>query len=245
MQCPKRSTLSGLLSAGRLAALCLTGLGALLAARPAHANVRDFAYTYEWFTPFVDEHEIELWLTYNEEAETMDYWVEYERAITEQYGQGLYLMFRDEPGSGLEWNGVKWEHRYRFGEFEADRWLHAAYFEWKKEPGEPHEVEAKWLLTRYDSDDSVLAANLIVEKALEGGHDVEFGYAAGWNRPVSDRWRAGLETRGNFTDGKYYIGPNATVDLGDRSRLIATALAGLTPESDAFTLRVVGEWEFF
>ncbi|MBM3474633.1 MAG: hypothetical protein FJX75_15320 [Armatimonadetes bacterium] len=219
--------------------------GSVLTAPPAHAHQRNFAYTYEWFTPFPGEDEIELWLTYNAEASTMDYWLEYETAVTDRYAQGVYVMFEDAPHSAFAWAGVKWEHRYCFGEFAADRWLHAAYLEWKKEPGEPHELEAKWLLSRYAQDDSVLAINLIAEKALEAGHPVEWGYAAGWNRPVGKDWRAGAESKGSFSEGEYYLGPNATFDLGNRSRIIGTALAGLTPASEDLSLRLVAEWEFF
>lgn len=221
-------------------AAALTGLRAT----PAEACRRDFAWSYGWFTPAEGEKEFELWLTHNQDSAETLYQLEYEFALTERWAVGAYLQFEDAPGSDLDWHGWKWENRYRFGEFKADRWLHAAYLELAKAEGEPYEVEGKWLLSRYGSGGSATVFNLIAEKELAADHEIEWGYSAGWNHAVKGGWRLGAESKGNFTEHEYYAGPSVVYDASSAWRFVAGALVGLNDRSDDLQVRFITEYEW-
>jgi len=232
---------------GRLGGwLLLGGVGCallLFGASPAEAYKRNFAWSYEWFTPYQGEKEIELWLTDSSEEGSWETRVEYEFAASPRWAIGLYATRDEDADETLDFNGWKWENRYRFGDFALQRWLHAGYLELKKERGESHEVEAKWLLSRY-TEDEALALNLTAERHLESGADVEWEASAGWNRSVGLGWRAGVEAFGSFTDDAWYLGPNATYDPSSNSRIILGAGFGLTGDSDDRRLRLLTEYEW-
>ncbi len=209
----------------------------------AHAHKRNFAWSYEWFIPYQGEQEIELWLTDSDGEGTWDTRIEYEFAPTHRWGVGLYVTRSEGADGALDFNGWKWENRYRFGDFDLDTWLHAAYLEVKKERGEPYELEAKWLLSRY-TDNAVLAVNLTAERALAPRADVEWEASAGWNRSVARRCRAGVEAFGSFSDDQWYLGPSATYDPNPHTRIIATLGLGLTDESDNRVFRLLSEYEW-
>jgi len=214
--------------------------------RPAEAHKRDFAWTYEWFTPLQNEKEVELWLTYKSEEKEWQPWLEYEFAVTPRYAMGIYLTSEASENQKLKMNGWKWEHRYRLGEFKPNRWLHAGYLELKKETGEPHELEGKWLLSKYTKKDEALAINLIAEKELAAGGSVKWEYSIGWNKPVRPNWRLGAEAFGEFREGRHFLGPDFTYDIPQRNfRLIFGAGVGMGQASGELQMRTIGEFEFF
>jgi len=230
----------------RFALVFYWALGAVvMLALPAQAHKRNFAWSYEWFTPLPGEKEIEVWLTSEDKGKNWEPWLEYEFAVSPRYGVGLYLTYEGTFPRDLNLNGWKWENRYRLGNFAPNRWLHAGYLELKKEEDEPYEIEAKWLLSRYSKKDEVLAFNLIAEKPLTSKAEVEWEYTLGWNRPVSKNLRLGLESFGEFEDKEHFLGPNLTCDFSPNFRLIFNAGMGLTGESDDLVLRVLTEYEWF
>ncbi len=217
----------------------------VLLSLPAQAHKRDFAWSYQWFTPFPGEKEIETWSTYKDSTSQWEHQLEYEFAASPRHAVGLYLLVDSGSDAGLDFHGWKWENRYRFGEFADDRWLPAAYLELKKERGESYEMEAKWLLSRYSSRGDALALNLIAERHLESGADVEWGLTAGWSRWMAPRWRVGFESKAEWEDDEYYVGPVFSLDLSPNSRVIASALKGLTADSEEVLFRVLTEYEWF
>ncbi len=226
--------------------VCVLWMSCLLAlsSRPAHAHKRNFAWSYEWFTPVVGEKETEVWLTSKDGGSTWQKQLEYEFAPSERHAVGLYLISENEGDGPLGYKGWKVENRYRFGELEDDRWLHAAYLEVKKETGEPYELEGKWLLSRYNARGDALAVNLIAEKELTSGADVEWGYSAGWNRQVGKRMRLGAEAFGEFANDAHWLGPNLAYDYDPHLRLVMAAGAPLTDEADAWAFRAIAEYEW-
>ncbi len=226
--------------------VCVLAVGMSLALQqPAQAHKRNFARTYEWFTPVPGEKEIEVWMTSEDKGKNWEPWLEYEFAITPRYAMGLYWTFKDDFPRQLQSTGWKWENRYRFGEFAPKRWLHAAYLEMKKQEAEPYELEAKWLLSRYTHKDEALAFNLIAEKELTSGEQVKWEYAAGWSRPVRENLRLGVEAFGEPKEKEHFLGPTLTYDINPTLRLVFSAGAGLTRQSDDLALRAVMEYERF
>lgn len=232
-------------SASTWVALVACAVIALIAAHPAEAHKRDFAWTYQWFTPYEGEKELELWITHARDGSATDYALEYEFAVNEHWALGLYGLLGESSSESLAWKGWKLEQRYRFGDYRQDKWLHAAYLELAKETDEPYELEGKWLLSRYGAHGSNFAVNLIAEKGLGVGEGVEWGYAAGWGRDLKSGWRAGVESKGSFTDREYYLGPTVSYDFSANLRVVLGGLVGLTSDSDDLLLRAVTEWEWF
>ncbi len=209
----------------------------------AHGHKRNFAWSYEWFTPYEGENEIELWLTDSDREDTWDTRVEYEFAAGPRWAVGLYATRDERADAALDFNGWRWENRYRFGDLALGKWLHAAYLELKKERGEPYEVESKWLLSRYTEDEAA-AVNLTAERELASGADVEWGASAGWNRSIAIRWRAGVEAFGSISDGEWHLGPNITYDPNAHVRFVAGIGLGLTGDSDNRIFRLLTEYEW-
>lgn len=230
--------------ATRSALLC-TALIVTIAVAPGAAHKRNFAWTYDWFTPAPTEREIETWHTWDDADSSWEHLIEYEFSVTDRWGTGIYAIFEDAAGSGLDFAGWKWENRYRFGDFKPNRWLHAAYLEWKKQEGQPHELEAKWIVGRYAQDREALALNLVAERELESGADVEWKLVGGWGRPVAERARLGAEAVAELSDDEYYVGPTFSYDPGTTQRIIGSALVGLTDGSSDLKVRVLTEWEWF
>lgn len=208
------------------------------------ADERNFAWTYQWFTPSVGEHELEAWFTYRSNNHTYQPQLEYETGLTDRWGLGAYATFQGADGEPFRWHAVKLENRYRFGDFARNRLLHAAYFEVVKEDATPVKLEGKWLMSVYSRSDHNFALNLIAEQKLSEHAALEFGYAAGWSKGIG-AWRAGLETTGQFTDQAYYLGPTATYDAGSGTRVLASVMGGLTKASHDFVGRLLVQHEFF
>jgi hypothetical protein len=210
---------------------------------PGHAHKRDFAWSYDWFIPYLGEKEVEIWYT-SKDGEHHDTWIEYEFAVTPGWAVGLYATRSEGADGGMDFDGWKWENRYRFGEYDFKRWLHAAYLELKKERGEPYELEGKWILSRYTMGDESLAANLTAERELASGADLEWKVSAGWSRAAAPRWRAGAEIIAELTDHEWYVGPTATYDPTHSTRIVVGAAFGLTPDSHDVMFRAIGEYEW-
>lgn len=216
----------------------------LLAIGPSWGDQRDFAWSYQWWTPTVGEHELELYGTYHSDQNEFEPWIEYETGLTDRWGIGVYAMFKVSDVEAFGFEGVKVENRYRFGEFRRDTLLHAAYLEVEKEDAAPWKLEGKWLMSWYGRRGDNLALNLILEQKLSEHAHLEFGYTAGWSHELPG-WRLGLEHTGHINDQEYYLGPTATFELPTTSRLVANVMAGLTGNSSDVAARVIFQHEFF
>ncbi|MBI2301045.1 MAG: hypothetical protein HYU66_19205 [Armatimonadetes bacterium] len=226
------------------AAVLVGVLAAGLAAGGARADVRDFVWTYQWYTPTVGEKEVEAWFTYKSDAHEYEPQIEFETGLTDRWGVGAYLTFHGEDHQSFRWHAVKLENRYRFGKYRPGRVLHAAYLEIAKEDKEPVELEGKWLMSVYTKNDHHFALNAIAEQKLSSHAPLEFGYAAGWSKGRGN-WRAGVETTGQFTDQEFYVGPTVVWDAAPGTRVLAGVMGGLTAQSNDFVGRLLVQHEFF
>jgi len=211
---------------------------------PVNAHKRDFVWTYEWFTPDKQEIEYEFWTTLqqNNGDDKEEYWLEVEVPVTGRWVIAPYLLMENAEGEAFQLKGWKVEQRYRFGEFTRGRFLPAAYLEVKKEKDEPYEMEAKAIFTRIRGDENI-TLNLIAEKALTAGEEIELEYAAGYSRTWNKRSRWNVETFGNLRKDTYYVGPGVAVDLNAAQRIVFNAAAGLNKRSDDIRLRLIFEHE--
>ncbi|MBI3920897.1 MAG: transporter [Armatimonadetes bacterium] len=227
--------------------VCRLGIGLVgllcLFSAPSHAHKRDFVWTYEWFTPTKGEKEIELWATHQFGADQLTTQAEFEYGVTDRWSIAPYVIFEKERGESLETKGWKLEQRYRFGNFKERHLLPAGYLELKKEEGAPYELETKAIFSHLDGNKN-FALNLIAEKKLAGGEDIEVGYAAGVSKPIGGRTRGTIEAFGNFHDPKHAVGPGVAIDLAPNQRLNLNAAFGLNDRTDDLMLRLLYEYEW-
>lgn len=211
---------------------------------PVWADAKPFAWVYDWYTPHHAEFEVETYADYNSTERTFTPQVELEYGVTDRLGVGAYLIGEASRHDALHWQAAQVEARYRLGNFAYNRLLHTAYLEVNKENASPVELEGKWLLSWYTRRHDIFALNLIAEQKLSRREHTEFQVAGGWARRFG-RAAAGLESVLNLTEKQYHLGPTATWNFTDETRLVANVSPGLSRDSDRWHARLVLRHEFF
>ena len=98
-------------------------------------------------------------------------------------------------------------------------------------------LEAKAILAK-DIQGFNLAYNQIFKQELDRGGKTEHEYAAGLNYAITPRFKIGVESKGNYTDGKYYAGPTIMA-AADKFWVSVGALGGLNERSDDLQVRMI------
>ncbi len=214
----------------------------------AQADRRSFVWTYEYLTMPEGASEVEYYLTHkvpdmhkHGDKNTWDHAVEYEYGLSDRWDIAIYQTWRHTETStddDFNYTGSKFRTRYRIGEknqYPVDILLYAEYILGDGDYSD--KIEAKLILAK-DIGKWNVAYNQIYEKEVSDGDDFEHAYAAGLSYEFSPRFKLGLESTGNYTDDKYYIGPTASwasekywVNLG--------ALRGLNDRSDDLKFRLI------
>jgi hypothetical protein len=179
----------------------------------ALADIRSYAWTYEYQVMEKGEAELESYMTLSSPdlnemkgntSTEMRY--EYEIGMTNNFDFAIYQIFKQSPTSSFQYEGYKFRARYKIGEkgdFFIDPLIYAEY------SGKPdfsqHELEFKLILAK-DFGDFNFAFNPIVklEKA-ESDWETLLGYTFGMKYGISDLTGFGFEFKGD----KYghYFGP--------------------------------------
>jgi hypothetical protein len=236
---------------GILATVAALGV---LAAYPgvAQADPRSYVWTYEYMTVREGRAEIEYYFTTevpdNRAPETA-VWkqqVELEYGLTGKTDIAMYQNFKqsNSPSSKtFAYDGMKLRLRHRLAEkgvLPADTLLYAEY-ERDTDLTAQGTLEAKLVLAR-DLGPLNLAYNQILEFPVEKLSAAEHSFSAGASWKISDIFKAGLEARGAYEAGEYYLGP--TVHLRARDMKVWANfgyLGGLNGFSkDAQTRLIVG-----
>jgi hypothetical protein len=234
-------------------------LGLLLAATAAlplaaRADRRYYGETYSAVTAPPGGLDLEGWTTFHQapRAGGADFWrhqLEVETGITDRWDAALYGLLKQE--SGLRFEGLKLESRYRLSE--PGRWPidTVLYLEVRKEliHDKPWAIEEKLILAR-DFRAVNLSANLLAEQELVpgGGREYEYGYALAASYEFHPSLRLGAEAFGGWTnvreagtstwEKKHWAGPALSVAYS-RFWLVLAAGFGLTDESDRTRLRAI------
>ncbi len=83
-----------------------------------------------------------------------------------------------------------------------------------------------------------MAYNQILKVGINNDGETEHEYALGLNYEFSPSLKIGLESKGNYTEDKYYLGP--TVSWASEKFWVALgALGGLNKQSDDFQIRLI------
>ena len=212
------------------------------------ADRRGMVWTYEYMTMPKGVFEVEYYLTEKQPnikkatPNTWDHWLELEYGITDHWDVAVYQQFKQsnmESKSTFEYDGFKFRTRYRFAE--KDKWPldTLLYFEYIREADfkEPNILEGKVILAK-DIGKFTLAYNQILKQELDSDAKTEHEYASGVTYALTPHVKFGVETKGNYTESKYYIGPTVSYAAG-RFWTALGALGGLTEESDDFQVRLI------
>lgn len=224
----------------------------ILGANPVLADQRSYVWTYEYMTMAPGEAELEFYYTLeqpsagNPSVSTWKPLVELEYGLTERWDISLYQQFK-QTNTGVAattafvYDGYKVRTRYRFGEkgqFLADPLLYLEYIG-KNDLSQSSQGEVKIILAK-DVARLNFAYNQIYKWTLNNGV-AENEYAAGANFELNPAVRVGLESKGNYTGGKYYLGP--TISWTNQKFWITFgALRGLNDKSDFQQARMI--WAF-
>jgi hypothetical protein len=224
--------------------LILLGCGATVvaASHPASANPRPLPYTYPYETLPAEGAEIEQYvdltpLRVADPGGGAPIWdqayqlqTEFEYGITDRLELGLYLVFVNDPGGPLAFDGVKQRLRYRFadeGEWPVDVGLYGEVAEFHDEL----EFEQKLILSKRFDKIRVMA-NFWFEQSLEhyeGDLEAKFRPVGGVTGEITPNFHVGAEywgigkfeneaapgTTDHFNGAfHHYVGPAVSLQFG-------------------------------
>jgi hypothetical protein len=191
---------------------------------PAMADRRNFVWTYQYATMPAGSAEFEHYFGYKlsdrdvRESGQYSHQLEIEVGITDRWDVSLYQVFNQVNDSGFDYDGFKMRTRLRLfetGQYFLDPLL---YLEVKRaaDHAEPTEVEGKIILARTHRK-YFSAFNLVAERELGSGHELEWKYDAGVGYQFSPAVSFGFESKGNFESGvkaRQGIGPTVSMARG-------------------------------
>lgn len=230
--------------------VCLAVVSILLIgiAKDSHADRRSYVWTYEYQTMPKGHAEIEYYLTEEQKniekakPSTWKHWLELEYGITDHWDISMYQQFKQSnttSSNTFEYDGFKVRTRYRILEKDVlpiDTLLYLEYIR-NDNLEKPNVLEAKIIFAK-DIWNFNIAYNQILKQELDSGGKTEHEYAFGISYPIAPHFKIGVESKGNYTDEKYYIGPT----LGWSSHKFwasAGVAGGLTNKSDDLQARLI------
>ena len=213
------------------------------------ADKRSYVWTYEYMTMLKGKVEAEYYLTPKvpdwdkTSVNSWEHQLEMEYGISDRWDISGYLQFKQKntkDKSTFDYEGFKLRTRYRFGEknqYPLDTLLYLEY----KRPSDltkPNVFEGKVIFAK-DIGKLNLAYNQIIEIKTDMEEKVEHEYAAGMSYEIFPRFRLGVESKGNYTESKYYVGPTIATTLGNRAWIALGAGFGVTKKSDDLQARLI------
>lgn len=212
------------------------------------ADRRSYVWTYEYQTMPKGTAEVEYYLTHKisdwhrYDNNTWEHNVEFEYGLTDHWDVAIYQTFKQSNTNTedeFDYTGSKIRTRYRIGEkgqLPVDVLLYAEYI-LGDGPSNADKFEGKLILAK-DFGKWNLAYNQIYEKEVKNGDGFEHAYATGLSYEFSPTWKAGLESSGNYTDDKYYLGPTVSW-ASEKYWVNVGALRGLNDRSDDLRFRMI------
>ena len=212
------------------------------------ADWRSYVWTYEYMTMRKGTFELENYLTIvvpDKDSSNVNTWkdsLELEYGITDRWDISMYQNFKytnRSEESDLEYDGFKIRTRYRIGEknkFILDPLLYLEHIR-EEELSKPNVLEAKLILAK-DIGKANFSYNQILKQEAETSGKTEHEYAAGVHYKMNPGFRLGLESKGDYRDEKYYLGPTASFAL-KKIWISFGALLSLNREGDDLQARMI------
>jgi hypothetical protein len=220
----------------------------------AYADRRAYVWTYEYMTMPKGTSELEYYLTTKvpdlhkyADRSSWEHQVEYEYGLTDWWDVAVYQRWEQtitQADDKFEYTGTKLRTRYRFGEkgmYPLDLLLYVEYI-MPDDSDSPDVLEGKLILAK-DLGPLNVAYNQIIAEGLNNDGQTEHEYAAGVGYEFSPAWKLGVESTGNLTEDKYYLGPTAAW-AGERFWVTLGALRGLNDRSDDLRVRLIAGFPF-
>lgn len=220
----------------------------LIAGLNAYADRRSYVWTYEYMTMPKGKAEIEYYHTTSVpvssdiDVNTVKHQIELEYGITDHWDVALYQRFEQKNNKNevdLSDDTSKIRMRYRFGEkgqFIVDPLLYLEYIR-DGNFSKPNIFEGKIILAK-DIGNFNIVYNQIFKQEVERGSKTEYEYAFGTNYKLSPKLAIGLESKGNYTDRKFYAGPTFSYSLG-KNWVGFGVLQALNSNSDDIQTRLI------
>jgi len=218
------------------------------------ADRRSYVWTYEYQTMPKGTAEIEYYLTHKisdwdnyDDKNTWEHAVELEYGLTDHWDVAIYQTWQQtntDTQDDFDYTGSKLRTRYRIGEkgqLPVDVLLYAEYI-FGQGPKEYDKFEGKLILAK-DFEKWNLSYNQIYEQKTKNGDDIEHGYATGLSYEFSPTWKTGIESAGNYTESKYYVGPTVSW-ASEKLWLNLGVLGGLNDRSDDVQFRLLVGFPF-
>ncbi len=212
------------------------------------ADARTYVWTYEYLTMPQGAAEVEYYLTTKvrdtsmREISSWQHQLEIEYGITPHWDVALYQIWQDDRSAetaSFGYKGFKLRTRYRVAEQNVLPLDVLVYAEYKR----PSDLkmsnigELKLILAKTIGDINA-SYNQVVEWPLPRTDETEHKFAAGLACKVSQALRAGIEATGNYTKGKYAVGP--TLSLRENNIFLSFgAVFGLSNKADDLECRMI------
>lgn len=218
--------------------------------KTASADWRSYVWTYEYMTMRKGTAEVEYYMTTEipdldiTNINTWKHWLELEYGITDHLDVAMYQQFKQTnipDKSKFEYDGFKIRTRYRFGEKGQFLLDPLVYLEWIRNDdfSKPNVLEGKLILAKNIFKFNI-AYNQIIKQELESGGKTEHEYAAGINYELLHNLKLGIESKGNYTAAKYYLGPTISwAESGHKFWVSFGTVFGLNNKSDDFQSRLL------
>ncbi len=218
-----------------------------LIANSAHADRREFVWTYQTLMQVPDAYELELYQTTRiDETNSWEYRIEIEHGLSPRWDMSIYQIFAQNEDEALRWDAFQLRTRYRLtepGSTPLDPILYLEYNR-KLDFDRQNKFEAKVLLGE-DTERWSVAVNPVYEFFWAPGDPVhEIGLDAGVSYELTpNRFGIGLEstTRHEFVpdaedETGSYFGPTVSFASGGIYYTLGYAW-GLTDSSNDARIR--------
>lgn len=214
----------------------------------AYADNRSYVWTYEYMTLPKGFSEVEYYLTTEipdnnaSNKNTFKHWVEYEYGLTDRWDVAVYQQFTNKNNQSehnFKYEGFKIRTRYRLAEENLLPLDTLLYLEYKRNSdfSKPDEIETKLVLAK-DIGDFNISYNQIFERNLERVGKTDFDYAFGINKSFGYRFKAGIETKGSYSDKEFLVGPTVSY-LAKKIWAAAGITFGTNHNSDDIQTRLI------
>lgn len=204
----------------KLFAGSLVAVFCVLIGSSAEAAQRIYVWTEEYGTLAKGNAEIEFWdtaVTKDIQTRNASDWtqkVELEYGITDHLNASLYQVYgQTADSSALTYVGYNIELKYRIAEANVLPVDVLLYAENEVSTVEGNLFEGKVVLAK-DIERLNITYNQIYERLYSTGEG-EHEYAAGISYEIAPWFRAGIESKGSYTEGEYAAGPTIAW-LGNR-----------------------------
>ncbi len=215
-----------------------------------YADYRYYAWTYQFMTMIPGQAELELYTRFDQKdfsISSTGKWkrqIEVEMGLTKNWDFSFYLVDGYNPSDGkTKFEEVKLRTRYKILEKDTFFIDPLVYIEYKIQADRsyPDKWEFKLIFAK-DFENFNIALNIIPKEYYKSGtkeKDWKLEYSTGISYAIiSDAIRLGIETKGDFKEEKYYLGPTFAAK-GKNVWSAVGIMFGLNDKSDNFQTQII------